>query len=446
MIIAVSLGIIVGIITGLLPGLGMITTTLVFMPILLELNPTNIILWYATVLITHQFVGGMVAIYYGVPAQESDWPAVLEGHQLYKRGLANFPIQAAAISHVISLTISLIMMLTISHYATQIAVFFDTKIQILIIVATIIGVTCVTSEPMLIKILMVTLGTFFGFFGELNRSHLHFNLEIANDINFSDGIPVIPLLIGLFALPTVLKNNQDLIITSHIKQIKAKFVDFKYYITSFFYSFVGLIFGLTPMVTSDVAANLSYNIHKWFKKTFKQYKKDGDISTIVAAESAAASGAIVSLMPLLLFGIPITASEALIYTMMIGKGYVFSITNYNTMLLPQILGCLIFVGIIDYFISGPFSEFFSKLYVYLKRNAVYLIVFFLFCSAFYQGYHNYLLKEYLITMTICFIIGYTLKEYNLNLFVFCFLLGNHTFDIFQRGWTFFKIFLENNLL
>jgi len=445
MIFAICLGIIVGIITGLLPGMGMITTTLIFMPILLELDPVSIMLWYATVLITHQFVGGMVAIYYGVLAQESQWPAVLEGYPLYKRGLANFPIQAAAISHVISLTISLLMMICISHYATQIAVFFDTKIQICIIIFTIMGITYITNEPLLVKIISVITGTFLGFFGELNQLYLHYNLQISSDINFSDGIPVIPLLIGLFALPTILKNNEDLVLTINIPQMRVKFFDFKYYFTSIFYSLVGFIFGLTPMVTSDVAANLSYNIHKWYKKTRNTYKPNGDIGTLVAAESAGASGAIVSLMPFLLFGIPITASESLIYTLMIGKGYVFSITNYNNMLLPNILICLIFIGIIDFFISGPFSIFFNKLYSYCKNNALYGITFLLLFSVLYQGYHNYLLKEYCITIIICFVIGYSLRKYNLNLFVFCFLLGNHTFDVFQRGYTFLKIFLTNNL-
>jgi putative tricarboxylic transport membrane protein len=440
-LIALSSGLLVGLISGMLPGLTMLTPTLVLLPWLFKLTAAQIILWYATVLITHQFIGSVIATYYGVPNEDAHWPAVLEGYAMYKRGQGPAAIQAAAYAHVITMIMSLFLMLFISNSSTQIALFFDTRVQTVIILIVVAGVVAVNSEPVWVKILMLVTGTLLGFLGELNRNFMHLDLTLFADINFSDGIPAVPFIVGLFALPNCLKNNQQLLQTVYVQQIKVTFTHFRYYFTSILHGFSGFVFGLTPMLTNDVAANISYNVQKWWQKRTQNYHPAGDISCLVAAESAASSGAVISLMPLLLFGIPITASEALIFSVLNSKGYSFSLTNYDTYLIPEILGWLIIVCIVNYIISGPLSEFFSKLYLLLKDRALSIIMILLTVSVLYQGYNVYALKEYLTVMIFSFIIGYSFKKYNFYVMIFCFLMANHTLDIFVRMWVFTKIYL-----
>jgi putative tricarboxylic transport membrane protein len=439
-ILVMTSGIFVGLVSGMLPGLTMITPTLVLLPWLFQLTAAQIILWYATVLITHQFIGSVIATYYSVPNDDAHWPAVLEGHALYKRGSGPEAIQAAAFAHVITMIMSLLLMLAISDVSNQIALFFDTRIQAAIIILVITGVFAVNSEPVWVKSLMLICGTALGFLGELNRQYLHWDISYT-DINFSDGIPAVPLIVGIFALPNCIKNNQQLLSTVNVAQLQTKFSDFRYYFTSIFHGLLGFIFGLTPMLTNDVAANVSYNLQKWWRN-FRQKYRPGDVSCLVAAESAANSGAVISLMPLLLLGIPITASEAMIYSVLNSKGYAFSLSNYDSYLIPEILGCLILVGIVNYIISGPLSEMFGKLYLFLKDRALSVILLLLAASVLYQGYNLYSLKEYLTVMLSGFIIGYSCKKYNFYVLIFCFLMASHTLDIFLRMWVFAKIYIQ----
>jgi putative tricarboxylic transport membrane protein len=439
-LVPVLLGILIGLISGVLPGVGMISITVIFLPWLWHLTSIQIILWYATVLITEQFIGSVIATYYGVPGQENHWPAVLEGFPMYQRGAGPEAIQAAAFSHIIALLLSMALLLIIGNYSMTLALVFDTKLQFAIIIMVVLGVCALSKDPWYVKIIMLIAGTILGFVGDLNRMYLHYDITIANGINFNDGIPVIPFLVGIFIIPNSLKNHVTNINIIQVEQIKAKFSDFTHWITSLIHSFLGFIFGLTPMLTVDVASNVSYNVQKWWRERTGRYDKDGDVTCLVASESATNSGAVISLMPLLLFGIPITASESLVYSLLNTKGYSFSITNFDKYLLPEILSFLLLVGFINYLISGPLSAYFAKLYEKLSTHATFVLVAIMVGSVLYQGYNLYLLKEYLTVLILSFIIGYSLRKYNFYTLIFCFLMANHTFDIFIRTWAFIKIY------
>ena len=436
----VLLGILIGLIAGVLPGVGMLSITVIFLPWLWHLTSIQIILWYATVLITEQFIGSVVATYYGVPGQENHWPAVLEGFPMYQRGAGPEAIQAAAFSHIIALLLSMVLLLVIGNYSMTLALLFNTKVQFAIIILVVLGVCALSKDPWYIKIAMLITGTLLGFLGDLNRLSLHWDISITDSINFNDGLPIVPFLVGIFVIPNCIKNDAKIIQVIIIQQLKTRFTDFTHYFTSLFHSFLGFIFGLTPMLTVDVASNVSYNVQKWWRERTGKYDKNGDVTCLVASESATNSGAVISLMPLLLFGIPITASESLVYSLLNTKGYSFSLSNFDNYLLPEILSFLLLVGVINYIISGPLSDIFAKLYEILSRHALKVVIAVMVSSVLYQGYSLYLFKEYLTVLILSFIMGYSLRKYNFYTLIFCFLMANHTFDIFIRTWAFLKIY------
>ena len=106
-------------------------------------------------------------------------------------------------------------------------------------------------------------------------------------------------------------------------------------------SFVGFWCGLIPGVTNILGSYASANIVKSF---FRQPV----LKSIAAAEAANNSGALSSLLPLLILAIPITGSEVLIYYIMLEDGFVFNAENtlnnlkditvsYTHLTLPTIL-------------------------------------------------------------------------------------------------------------
>ena len=438
-LLALLVGLVTGVFTGILPGMGMLATTIMITPWLLSINSVATIIWFASVLITHQFIGSVVGIYYGIPTTESHYPSATEGFNLYKKGYGNHAIQTSAISHIISMSLSLFLLFFLTDIGNIIITIFGTKIQFIMIIAAIVSIFFLTNEFWAIKLIFLLLGFSVGFFGEANRNYFHIQLHFFN-MNFSDGVPIIPFVVGIFILPLFSQNHNILLNVKNIMQYKVKFSNYNYYSTSFFYSIVGFIFGLTPMLTSDIASNFSYLIQKKWRQYKKNYVTGADLSCIAASESAASSGAVISLVPLLLFGIPITLSECILYEILLSKQYSFGFSSYNNNLMPSIIVFLTVASIINYVLSGPFANIFSKAYVYFYKYATFILFFGLFASVAYQGYIIYNLSEYLVVMFISFGIGYWLKKYNLYLLVFSSMMANHSFDVFDRSLTFIRIY------
>lgn len=437
MLSAALFGLIVGTLTGIMPGINMLVATIVFLPFLSNMEPQYIILWYAIVLVTHQFIGSIIAVYYGVPPQESHWATVIEGHHLYKQGKSGEVISACVIAHLISLIICLVFICIITKFTSSIMVYFNSNIQVLVIISTLIFILNISNENLIVKLFIILSAFLLGFAGQYNHLYSHIGISYSNFINFTDGLPQLPVVIGIFVIPTLLKNNKELVKISVIKQSNLSFYRIDYILTVIIHTLLGFIFGLTPMLTSEISAIISYRLEKYYQ-TYKKNYSLGNIKTIVASESSAVSGAVVSIMPLLLFGIPITNSEALIYSIVSSKGFIFNFSSYNNLLIP-IFGCLVIVGIINYFTSGIYSHIFGKFYKILSNKSTGTIIILLIVSVMSYGYINYVFLEYLITLTIFLIIGYVCRNLNMNLFVFVFLLANHTFDVFIRFFTLLQL-------
>jgi TctA family transporter len=77
-------------------------------------------------------------------------------------------------------------------------------------------------------------------------------------------------------------------------------------------SVVGSVSGLIPGIGTSISSQLSYFFESKFSRS--------NIARIISAESANNSAVLTSLIPLLLFGLPILASEALILDLLSFKG------------------------------------------------------------------------------------------------------------------------------
>ena len=73
---------------------------------------------------------------------------------------------------------------------------------------------------------------------------------------------------------------------------------------------VGFFCGLVPGVSTVLATNLAHRITKYMDKT-----KDG-YRALISAEASNNSAIIVTLLPLVILGIPITGSEAMLLSIM----------------------------------------------------------------------------------------------------------------------------------
>jgi putative tricarboxylic transport membrane protein len=177
-------------------------------------------------------------------------------------------------------------------------------------------------------------------------------------------------------------------------------------------SFVGFWCGLIPGVTNILGSYLSSNLVKT------------DINKIAAAEAANNSGALSSLLPLIILGIPIVGSEVLIYYLILTQGFTFGLDTlpvFSDILyyIPLILGLCLFLSWSCFNSLGKLAYFYKK---YKNSFTIGIVLFISIMSIYIYPVREWLL----ITLIVLSILGYCLK----NLDTFPVLYGYFLTDLF----------------
>ena len=169
-----------------------------------------------------------------------------------------------------------------------------------------------------------------GFSEESGKAFLTFDSEI-----LYSGIPMLPVLTMLFVMPMLatsyLKKNtnfrfEGVTFDGYIKNIKRLR---NYFPTLMRSSVLGSVGGFVPGMSYGFSSVLAYVTERWLRRKNKTYKL-GDTNCLIASESANNAGAFTQLVPLLFLGIPITASEALIYHILEARNLPVSIEWFSS--------------------------------------------------------------------------------------------------------------------
>jgi len=183
-------------------------------------------------------------------------------------------------------------------------------------------------------------------------------------------------------------------------------------------SFVGFWCGLIPGVTNILGSYLSSNLVKT------------DIKKISAAESANNSGALSSLLPLIILGIPIVGSEVLIYYLIVTKGFNFGVEtmSYFTNIFFYIPIILIICLILSWTCFNLLGQL-AHLYKKHKNKLIYGIVLFVSIMSIYI----YPVREWMIiTLFVLGTIGYYLKRVDTFPILYGFFLTDLFWDNLMR--------------
>lgn len=311
MITSILFGSLLGIISGLLPGIGNASIMLVFLPLITQFDPINLFTFYLAILITSQYVASVTAIYTGIPGAESAIPVSKEFPNIRSYKLSKIAIEQNATGAFYGNMIGLSLFGLGFYLMEQFLFVYKNNIKITILILAYL-VFIYISKNRLTSILMVALASFICSIGYNPHTYETFNLGIER---LNTGIYWIPLILGALMGEAFysLKHETKQQITIEEKDIQYD----SNKVRSFYLNggFFGFFIGLIPGISYILGSNLMYLINK--RKLFKKNanKIDQTLLPIAASESAHSSGVLAALMPLLIIGIPITASEAVFFNL-----------------------------------------------------------------------------------------------------------------------------------
>jgi len=254
--------------------------------------------------------------------------------------------------------------------------------------------------------------------------------------DLQQGFAKVPFVSGLLVMPILFKKYAKFEVLHH--KIQTTFmmptVAFLRNITSSVRgSVLGFVCGLVPGVTTMLASTMSHTIES-------RLHPNRPVRKIIAAETGNNSGQFASLLPLLLFGIPITGSEIFLYHMLVDAGWnpdQFDMIGENvTLIFQSVLPYFVMVNILGVMISWPMAKYsmviFRMPYVYIAVFVTAIIV----LANWYLGYNQFRSVSFLLQLAFFSIIGICLRKYDILPAVAAFLLSDKIEAVAVREYLF----------
>ena len=435
-----------GIVIGVLPGVGIVVTMLLFFPLLLSFDLFQCLMFYLGVTSASQFSGSVIATTLGVPGEASSWPAVKEGNAMFKRGKGDYAISSAAMGSVFGASISALSVVLLLPVALEIIkTFYNNNVQIFLF-ALVASIIIFLNRKVFQNILLFGLGLLLGTIG---MSQVPLKLMWKDYIPYDvfpdlyQGLPLFPVILALFVVPTLI-NNWNIRFESkgvdigfgEIKLVK----HFKKYLESFWSgirgSVIGSVAGLVPHVTTYLASNVSYLIEKRLRVKKKIYHEQGDIQCLTSAETANNSAAFVQLMPLLLIGIPITTSEAILLTILETNSFIINYTTtIETGMFSELVVWFVLINIISFCLAWPLVRYVNMIYKIPVKIMVAITFSVMLLLLGYVGSENYQTVYYFICFLFLLPIGVLLRNTETIVVIIAFVLQDKIFAAITRALT-----------
>ena len=228
-------------------------------------------------------------------------------------------------------------------------------------------------------------------------------------------------MIVLLGIPEILKNYSTKLNYKNLDYTPSK-INFNF-LTSSWYSLVGFVGGLAPGLTTTMSSQLAWVDAKKRNKP--------PVERIVASETANNAGAFSQLLPLLLLGIPLVGSEALVLGLMEGKGFRLDTTTFRGSFIIVSVA-LVFINMIGLCLAWPLAKHIIKLFQ-LNLKLMYTIILIGFIAVIgWVGFLSYQ-TMYFILVAVCLLpLGYMLRKLDTMPLIFAFLVHDRMIDAGNR--------------
>lgn len=309
------IGVLIGTLIGVLPGIGPAATIALLLPVTFNLAPIPAIIMLAGIYYGAMYGGSTTSILVNIPGEASSVVTCLDGYQMALKGKAGPALGISAIGSFISGTLAIIGLTMASSTLAEVALKFGPPEYFSIML---LGLTILTylARGSLIKALIMGLfGLFLSQIGiDSVTGKFRFTLGV---MRLSDGIDLVPMVMGLFGISEVLINLEKEIkrefIKTKIKDLFPNLDEWKRSLLAIFRgTILGFFLGVLPGGGTIIASFASYGVEKRVSKNPEKFGK-GAIEGVAGPESAnnAATGG--AFIPLLVFGIPPNVVMALVF-------------------------------------------------------------------------------------------------------------------------------------
>ena len=400
--------ILLGLIVGAIPGFSAANTIIILLPLTLSMDPEIGLVFMVAIYASSRMGAGIPAILVNIPGTAGAAATPLDGYPMTKQGRSHQALAISFVSSVAGGLLTTIVALLAMPWLSQVAYYLHSVEMIVIMLFGISLIASIAARDTL-------KGLIAGFFG-LMLGSIGADMVYATPrgtmgfLELYDGVPLIPALVGLFAVSEafVVIERRSILSDEGQKLMEAagwaetwdgvRIACSKWWHITWT-SMIGLVIGVVPGAGASIASFVAYQQSRTYSKTPELYGT-GHVEGLVAPESANNGVTSGTLIPLLVIGIPGGATAAIMLVVLQYHGVTVGPDLFNDK--PELAYAPFTAMAVTYFLMIftilPLARYMSKVTVVSTTYMAPIIISFTLVGAFVS-------RDYMFDMYLALIFG-----------------------------------------
>ena len=319
-------GVLIGNMVGVLPGMGVLATISILLPLTFTMKPVAAILMLAGVYYGAQYGGAICSILLNLPCHPPHAVTCLDGYPMTQQGRGGVALGITMLGSFVGASFGITEMIFLAPVLVQVALQFGpTEVCSLMLLGLLAGSTLARGSP-LKGVAMTVLGLLLGIVGsDIETGSPRFTFGFTQ---LEDGIEIVALALGLFGIAEFMNSVNQLAKVEtrytnvRMRDMRPSKADLK---KSFFPMIRGTLIGslcaLIPGTGPTIASFVSYATEKKISRTPERFGR-GAIEGVACPEASTHSSVQGDFIPTMSLGIPGDAVMALLLGALIIQGIV----------------------------------------------------------------------------------------------------------------------------
>ncbi|WP_413717575.1 tripartite tricarboxylate transporter permease [Silicimonas sp. MF1-12-2] len=311
-----------GLIVGGIPGFSAANTIIILLPLTLAMDVETGIIFMVTLYCAARMGAGIPAILVNIPGTAGAAATPLDGYPMAKAGKGQQALSISFVASCIGGLLTTLIALATMPLLARVGFYMHSVEMIVVMLFGISLIASIAAQDMVKGLIAGFLGLMIGSIGTdvvyaTPRGTMGF-------LELYDGVPLIPALVGLFAVSEAFMIIEKKVIISEDAEPKSPnwhdtFEGVTIALSRWWHivwtSLIGLVIGVIPGAGASIASFVAYQQSRTYSSTPERYGT-GHPEGLIAPESANNGVTSGTLVPLLVLGIPGGATAAIMLVVM----------------------------------------------------------------------------------------------------------------------------------
>jgi TctA family transporter len=310
------IGALLGTIVGVLPGINVLTTFAILLPLTFKIDPTAAIVMLSGVYYGAHHSLSTTSIMLNMPGEPSGIVICFDGYPMAKQGRAGPALAIAALSSFFAGCVGVLIIAFFAPTLADASLWFQAPEYTAVCILALIGASVVTSKSKINTLGMAVIGLILGTVGtDIHTGTARFTF---GSLELDEGLDFVSFAAGLFAFVEIAfqlgSYTQRVEIKTKLRELIPRWVDIK---AASFPTIrgtaLGAALGVLPGTGPFIASYSAYALENRIAKDPSRFGK-GAIEGVAAPEAANNASAFTHYIPMLTLGIPAGA----VFSMLMG--------------------------------------------------------------------------------------------------------------------------------